>query len=186
MKITEIPENLEEFLKNLEEEELNIKEIPFEQKIEFLKKCFSLEEINNASILFNIYILIKTNNNFEDEFFESDKVFFNNIEEFLDIKFELKDEIQVFTKELIESFLSAILGFHITEQDVTSDFIQIPLKYQKILYTADFHTISKLFEKVKKYIDLANVKPSVRSENIIYNHAEKLCVNLDVFNMLKE
>ena len=46
-------------------------------------------EIRNVSLINNVFLLIKTYNTFSEDFFLSDDVFINDIEQFLDVKLDL-------------------------------------------------------------------------------------------------
>lgn len=51
-------------------------------------------DIRNASLILNLLNLIRPYNTFDDEFFKSENIMFNDIEQFLDLKMTFSDEIE--------------------------------------------------------------------------------------------
>ncbi len=80
---------------------IDIKPLPFDLKKAVFKHALAYPDLLNSYMILNIFNLIKGYNTFDDSFFENPSIYFNTLEEFLDIKTDLASEIDVFMKQLI-------------------------------------------------------------------------------------
>ena len=154
MKITtfspEVP--AEEFFKNVPADEvLDLKELPYEQKVAFAKYCMSLDSLVNASALVNIAFLIY-GAKIEDEVFAQEQIWFNNLEEYVDAKYDLKAEITAYGQQILLYYMAALKSYSVILPDGKVD---IPSSYKAVLMTSHIRDISKLMNKFT--IDTANV-----------------------------
>jgi hypothetical protein len=189
MKITELDkENLEALIISILELEdtdtIDIKDLPYDDKVVFMKRIFTEKNIINSSILLNVYTLIKSSNNLDDALFENEAIYFNSIEEYLDMKFDLKTDITVFNKQLAEYFIAVLKGVGVFESDNQDNCINIPLIYQRILLITDFFTLSKILLKVNE-IDFGAILPALNAYNILATLSEKFSLGSELLKAFK-
>lgn len=164
---------------------IELKQISKDYKLDMFKMFLKRETVLNSKIILNIYNLIKTYNSFEDAFFVHPDVYFNTLEEYLDIRTDLMDDIKEFSKQLVFYYLSCLKSLHVTEADTAYNNMKpIPVVYQRILFIVDFFTLSKIMNKVgdinlsdliyiqnaTKYVDSLSLKQILCKE--IADHIE--------------
>lgn len=153
--------------------DIDLKNLSKDVKLELFKVLLKRETTINTKVILNIYNLIKTYNSFEDAFFAHPDIYFNTLEEYLDIRTDLMDELKEFSRRLIIYYLSCLKSLHVTEADTAYNNLKpIPAVYQRILLVIDFFTLSKIMNKVEnintsdliyvqnstKYIDCLSTK----------------------------
>jgi hypothetical protein len=158
------------FLELNAEDVLSIKHLQIEDKI----KCFAFfltsEVITNYSVISNLFMLINGITDIETEISEDERLFFNSLEEYVDIKLELKKEIEEFKKKLLIYYLGVVEGLNVKIPELK---IHIPNTYYNILYLTNPTFISKIMNEQLKNIDVNAVKPTFNAESIydkINNH----------------
>lgn len=82
------------------EEVLEIKSLKTEDKIKCFRYFLTSDVISNISVISNIFILIDGITSIEDNTLDDERVFFNSLEEYVDIKLQLKDEINAFNNKI--------------------------------------------------------------------------------------
>jgi len=166
--------NNEYFTKVDASEILEIKDLTTEDKI----KCFSFflqsDIITNSSVISNLFMLVNGISSIDDDVLNDSRVFFNDLEEYVDIKLELKKEIDNFKKKLLEFYLGVVQGLNVKLPELK---IHITNTHFNILYLANPTFISKLMLEHLKNIDVNNVKPTFNAESIydkindhVYSH----------------
>ena len=81
----------DEYFSNLASEEvLEIKGLSTEEKAECFKYFLSTDVISNVSVISNVFILVNGITNIDDDLMDDDRIFFNSLEEYIDIKLEIK------------------------------------------------------------------------------------------------
>lgn len=136
--------------------QFDIKTLNFEFKKTLFSNWFSNYEIVNPSILTNIITLIRAYNDFADDFFESDIIYFNSITEFLDIKLELKEEIDNFVNDFSTWYYSLFKCIHKVEINFLETFKPMPNIFGKMITSLDFITISGIISKATD-VDFKNL-----------------------------
>lgn len=130
--------------------DIDLKNLSKELKLEAFKISLTRDTVVDSKIILNIYNLIKTYNSFEDTFFAHPDVYFNTLEEYLDIRTDLMDDIKAFSKQLIIYYLSCLKSLHVTEADTAyANMKPIPPVFQRILFVIDFFTLSKIMNKMQ-------------------------------------
>ena len=122
---------------------INAKDMPYEDKIRFVRYCMDFKDLINASALANISFLVY-GKNISDEVFSDDRIFFSNLEEYVDAKYDLKAEIEAYGCELLKFYLGALRSYSVILPDGK---IPIPSSYKVILSTSELKDISKLMNK---------------------------------------
>lgn len=155
---------------------ISLKKLDNEIKVEAMKYLFSQEDLIDSYALLNLYNFIKCYNTFSEDFFESSCVYINDVEEFLDTKYELKEIFDKITKDLCIYFLSVLKSC----DKINTDFdtmIVLPLLYQRLLFITDFPTLAVLLNKVQD-IDL--------SKTFIVNNANAFLDSLSLNQIVKK
>lgn len=134
----------------------NLRGLNTEVLAEGMKILLKCETISNASLLLNIYNLVKKYNSFDSGFFESESNWFVDAEQFLTIKRITNAECQEFINKLSLWFLSALYSMHKVEYTMMDIPQNMPLTYHYFILISDFFTISALLAKSK--IDLNDMK----------------------------
>lgn len=149
------------------EEDIFAKDLSFEDKILFFKEIFKRDNIINPSLLVNISLLI-LGGSLEDEIFSREDIFFKSLVEYLDIKYELKTEINEFNLNLSKFFLGILKGYSVKLRELQ---VEIPYMYRCILEIANFSQISKILNKCS--INLQDCSPVVNSSYYLDNFCKK-------------
>lgn len=165
----------EEYFSKLDAGEvLEIKKLDTEDKI----KCFSFflksNVLTNCSVISNIYMLINSITEMDADIANDNRVFFNDLEEYVDIKLELRRDIEDFKKKLLEYYLGVIQGLNVKLPELK---IHITNTHYNILYLSNPMFISKLMLEHLKNININNIKPTFNAESIydkinghVYSH----------------
>lgn len=154
----------DEFFDNVNKEEiLDVKSLQFKDKVTCFSYFLTSDHITNVSVLANIFLVINGFSEFSSDVENDPKVFFNNIEEYVDIKLKLKKEIESFCIKLIENYLGVLLGLTILLDERKE---HIKNTHFNILHLADIKLISKLMNKYLAKIDFKNIKPAHCSSEI--------------------
>ena len=147
------------------EEILKIKSLPIEDKISCFKYFLTSDCIENISVISNLYLLINGISSIDEEALEDERVFFNSLEEYVDIKLEIRDEINSFSVKLLEYYLGIIEGLDVNLDELKS---HIPNTHFNIFSLVDINLISKLMLKYFNKINPDNVKPAFNATKL-YN-----------------
>ena len=153
---------------------LGIKELPIEDKIKCFKFFLENEVITNKSVISNIFMLINGINSFEDDLSEDNRIFFNGLEEYVDIKTELREEISAFKIKMLEYYLGIVKGLTVKLPELK---VHITNTYYNVFQLANPIFISKLMVTHLKYVDTTKIKPVFNAESIydringhVYSH----------------
>lgn len=119
-----------------------------------------IETLTNKSLILNIISLVKSYNTFNDDFFNNKLIFFNSIEQFLDVKIELQDNIKIINSEISTYFISLFRSISKTEYTVLDSYCDIPTFYKIFFLTTNLVTISTILEQMPQNYtyNLKNIK----------------------------
>ena len=163
------------------DEVINAKDMPYEDKIRFIKYCMAYTDLVNVSALANISFLVY-GKNISDDAFSDERILFTNLEEYVDAKYDLKAEIEQYGKELLRFYLGALKSYSMILPDGK---IPIPSSYKVILTTSEIKDISKLMTKYS--FDLADVPLVFEADYIIDSfRAEDSPIIRDFINTVME
>lgn len=165
-------ENLNDkyFLNISAEEDLEIKSLSVEDKVKCFRFFLTSDAIMNYSVITNVFMLLNGIAGVKDTLSKDNRIFFNNLEEYVDIKLELKTEIEDFKKRLLIYYLGVVEGLNVKIPELK---IHIPNTYYNILYLTNPIFISKIMSEQLKNIDVNEIKPTFNAESIydqINNH----------------
>lgn len=148
----------DEYFSNLASEEvLEIKGLSTEEKAECFKYFLSTDVISNVSVISNVFILVNGITNIDDDLMDDDRIFFNSLEEYIDIKLEIKHELDVFNTKLVEYYLGVIQGIDVKLDELKT---HIPNTYFNVMPLITPNLISKLMLKYLPHVNVENVKPA--------------------------
>ena len=134
---------------------IDIKPLSIDRKIAILNWALAKSDLKINPIILNILNLVKTYNELAPEYFANKNVIFNDIEEFLDIKTELKEQLQQFIDAFAIWYFSIFASVHKLEQNIFEEQEDVPPLYSILILLLDFYTLSGIcakanFEKINK------------------------------------
>ena len=146
-------------------EVLDIKKLSTEDKILCFRYFLSSDAITNVSVISNLFLLINGISDSDDNALEDERIFFSSLEEYVDVKLEIKEEIDKFNIALLEYYLGIVEGLNVTLDELKS---HIPNTHFNLMSLVTPELISKLMLKYLTRIDCHNVKPAFNA-NDLYN-----------------
>lgn len=126
---------------------VDLKSCPTELKIEAIKYALTLDNLSDPLMILNILNLIKVYNTLDDEFFKLPDIYVNTVEELLDIKLALRDDLKEFSRKLSIYFLSIIKSYNKLTFTPADEHKDLPKLYEIIIMSTDFLTLSGIFSK---------------------------------------
>lgn len=132
---------------------INLKPLNIQKIQEILSVFLKYDKLTNASVLFNIILLLKTYNTLEDEFFNNKNVYYSSLEDFLDIKNGLKSNIKELNTKLSIYFISIFRSLNKFEFSFIDNPVQIPELYKNILLSVDVFTIGGILSNNNGFTD---------------------------------
>ncbi len=121
------------------------------QKIEAIKYAFNTPTLEDPLMQLNLYNLIKSYNNMNDEFFNSSDVYFNSVEELLDIKLALSKEIKAFIRQLSIYYMSLFKSYNKLTYTPSDEHITLPILYRNMILSSDLLTLSGILAKSPEF-----------------------------------
>lgn len=146
-------------------EVLDIKKLSTEDKILCFRYFLNSDAITNVSVISNLFLLVNGISDIDDNALEDERIFFSSLEEYVDIKLEIKEEIDKFNIALLEYYLGIVEGLNVTLDELKS---HIPNTHFNLMSLVTPELISKLMLKYLTRIDCHNVKPAFNA-NDLYN-----------------
>lgn len=128
-----------------------IKDFSTKKLVEIYRYLLSEESVVNSSLILNIINLIKLYNSFDDSFFNHRLIYEKDLEQFLDIKLSLKNELNEFITKLSKYWISVIWSAHKTAYTYLDQPVVLPNIYQRIILSTDMITLSGIFSKAKSF-----------------------------------
>lgn len=145
------------------EEILAIKELPSEEKVKCFRYFLTTDILTNVSVISNIYLLINGISSIDDNALKDERIFFKSLEEYVDIKLEIRKELDKYSIKLLEYYLGIIQGLDVQLDELKS---HIPNSYYNIMPLITPTLISRLALKYLKKIDIDNVKPAFNANEL--------------------
>ena len=143
------------------EEVYDVKGLSYEDKLRFMRYIMGDDGLMNASLLTNILIMVN-GKNLEDDVFEKEEVIFRSLEEYIDLKFDLKDELRAFEENLLLYFLGAVKSYSVILPDNKKD---VPMAYRLTLSSLDLAAMSKIMNRV--HVNIEDVPLVFDAEDIM-------------------
>lgn len=171
-------------------EVLKIKELDTESKVKCFQYFLTSDVISNISVISNVFLLIDGVSSINDDTLEDDRVFFNSLEEYVDIKLQLRSEIDIFNIKLLEYYLGIIEGLDVALDELKT---HITNTHYNIMNLVTPNLISKLTLKYLKRISLENVRPVFHAaelyskinntDNLIVGFLQKLTNEVNIHDI---
>lgn len=120
---------------------------PSEDLVLIFKFIFSRENLIDPNSICNINMLIGGYNTLDDSVFQSNKVFFSDIENLIDTKLGLQEDINKFQTALTTYFLACLKSMSKVEYTYLDNIVEIPEIYKKILSSSNFLFMSQVMIK---------------------------------------
>lgn len=131
---------------NLEEKVLlRLKGLKVELLSSAIKYSLSREDLKDPLMILNIINLIKIYNSSDESFFSNEDNYLTCLEDFIDIKLMLRNELKAFRKKLSVYFISLFKSYNKFTYTPSDVCIQLPNIYKIILLGTDFMTLSGIF-----------------------------------------
>ena len=139
-------------------EAFDVKELSFDDKKRFIKYIMGDTRLVNSNLLMNIALLVK-GNDLSDEIFDRPEIIFSSLEEYVDLKYELREVIGGYAHDLVKYLFSAIRSYSLILPDGKEE---IPEAFSILLCTSSIKDISN-----KVHVDSDEWVLVSGSENII-------------------
>lgn len=151
-------ENLnDEYFTNLGSDEvLDIKNLTAFEKNQCFKYFLNSKVLTNKSILYNLFLMISSIENIDDDDYARDDVFFTSKEEYEDLESRLGYEIIEFRVNLLELYLCIMAGLANSSEESKID---IDPTYQNILEYIDPIFVANLILTYIKSVNAEHIKP---------------------------
>lgn len=154
----------DDFFASVDQEEiLAIKELPSEEKVKCFRYFLTTDILTNVSVISNIYLLINGISSIDDNALKDGRIFFKSLEEYVDIKLEIRKELDQYSIKVLEYYLGIIQGLDVQLDELKS---HIPNSYYNIMPLITPTLISRLALKYLKKIDIDNVKPAFNANEL--------------------
>lgn len=144
--------NIQQIEEKIEKDiQIDLKTDSTEKLVQVFKEIMKLDyvqHLTNKSIMLNIIAMLKTYNSFSDEYFNDQRIFFSSIEQFLDVKIELQEEIKAIDAEIATYFFSILRSISKTEYTILDSYVDIPKFYKAFFLTTNLVTVSGLLAQM--------------------------------------
>ena len=160
-------ENLnDEYFANLDSEAvLDIKNLSTFEKNQCLKYFLNSKVLTNKSILYNLFLIISSVENIDEDDYAREDVFFTSKEEYEDLESRLGYEIIEFRINLLELYLCIMAGLANTSEDSK---VEIEPTYLNILEYVDPIFVANLILSYIKSVNAEHIQP-VKNAKELYD-----------------
>lgn len=124
---------------------LDLKGLDIESLAEAIRCSLTREDLVDPIMILNIINLIKIYNTLSEEFFASDNIYVSSIEELLDLRLEISEELKEFSKKLSIYFISLFKSYNKVVFTALDEHIALPNIYKAIFLSTDLLTLSGIF-----------------------------------------
>ena len=130
---------------------LNLKGLPIETLAEIIRYALNRDDLNDPLLILNIINLIKVYNTLDDAYFDSNDVYVSSIEDFLDLKLELVDDLAKFAKRVSLYFLSLFKSYNKFVYTPMDKHYMLPNIFRNIFLSTDLLTLSGIFSDAENF-----------------------------------
>ena len=96
-------------------------------------------------MILNIVNLLKIYNSLDDSFFENPDIYFSSLDDIVDTKLTLDEDLVNLTKQISIYFLSIIKSYNKIRFTQLDEYIELPNLFKLIFLSNDFLTIAGMF-----------------------------------------
>ena len=155
--------------------EIDAKQCSTDMLVKLLHYAMNREDLVNASLLLNIFNLIKQYNSLSETYFDYPLSYVKSIEEFIDLKATLAPDIKRVSTRLAYWYLGALYSIHKTEITVIDKLERVPNLYHSLLLASDLFTLSAIFNKGDS-IDTSTLPQVEYAYVYVVELASRLCI----------
>ena len=173
-----------ELFKN--KEKINIivhaKNLDTEKLEAWFKMSLVDEDLCDPVMCLNIFDLIKNYNTLSEKFFENENVYINSIEQLLDIKLDLKEELSNVSTKLAIYFISLIKNANKIKFAVNDNIKKVETMYEIFMSFGDFFSMSNIVAQAKDF-NMSDCVYVSDSMTYLMSILEKTTNGLDMMEM---
>lgn len=174
-----------EFSQSVSTLSIMLKGLSTEYLIDIYKKLLFRKTLVNPQILSNISILLPSYNTLDDSFFNSDFIYESSLDQLIDIKLGLSNELKTFQHELCLWYLGCIKYASKIEYTYLDDVKEIPAIYKSLIAMSSFMQMSTILQKTTN-IDFQMVPFPKDAYFVIYELANKAKISNALFSKIFE
>lgn len=130
---------------------IDLKGLSTELLVAAISYSLTYEDLADPLMLLNILNLVKIYNTLDTSFFENQDVYVNSIEELLDLKLDLQEDLDKFTRQLSIYFISLFKSYNKTNYTPLDKHMPLPRIYKALFVASDFLTLSGIFSVSKPF-----------------------------------
>lgn len=127
----------------------DIKHLSFEIKEKIFKRLMTLDDIKNPIFILNVLNLVKNYNDFDEAFFSNDLIFFEKLEDYLDLRINLTEEVRNLQKKVALYYFSLFTSVGKVEYTILDAYVELPQFMKSLFLTSDIVTLSGIVSGVK-------------------------------------
>lgn len=128
---------------------VDVSELDYYDKKEFIRFLLSQNGMLNNQVIINLSLLLKKNKSLTKDMFQREDIFFNDYIELLDVKQDLRKELNELRKDIISIYYSAVKSISILNQEESYDVCNLKFLLMFLLNMEDISVISQLVENVE-------------------------------------
>ena len=154
---------------------INLKGLNTELLVCAISYSLTLEDLSDPLMILNIFNLIKIYNTLDQSFFENADIYVNSIEDLLDLRLELQEDLDTFIKQFSIYFISLFKSYNKLTYTPLDKHKPLPKLYKALFMSSDFLTLSGIFSVAK---------PFSTEECVYLDDAVECLINLQVKGQL--
>ena len=155
-----------------------------EDLTELFKMALSRETLVNNQLLANINILVNGYNTLDDALFNSPTIIIKDVEQLLDLKLSLAEEIKAFQTKAVYWYLACLYSAHKVEYTYLDNIIPLPNVWRKFLTATNLLIISQMMAKANP-IDTGSLPLVENAYPIIVELSANLSIASHILSCLK-
>ena len=123
-----------------------MKYLDYDKKLKALKELINNESLKDSKDIINISFLVKRLNQLDNEIFKREDIYYNSLMELIDLKINLKKELEELRKKIVIYYLGCLKSLTIKNEEQA---IHINNLYFHLLHILDINDISVILQKVE-------------------------------------
>lgn len=124
---------------------LNLRGLSVDLLSSAIKYSLQMENLKDPLMTLNIINLIKIYNTLDESFFSNEDNYFTCIDDLIDLKLLIRDELKAFSKKLSIYFISLFKSYNKLTYTPSDNIVKLPNIYRIILLSTDIMTLSGIF-----------------------------------------
>ena len=144
-----------------------MKYLDYDKKLKALKELINNESLKDSKDIINISFLVKRLNQLDNEIFKREDIYYSSLMELIDLKINLKKELEELRKKIVIYYLGCLKSLTIKNEEQA---IHINNLYFHLLHILDINDISVILQKVEIKEEIPFIHNSKEIYNIINNN----------------